>query len=412
MIDRNQKRQIKREKLLFRYHNALERGDFETLSAVLEEAQHDPILERMILEVHEVYLTDLQSGQPFRPLDHRSNFMNISMPNARHSRNLSVTLTVAAVIALAFSFVLIYNAYRNSPFNFAGLFQSQEETNTATFLRYTEEAWNQGNVDMLAEVLTDDHIRHDNGVDYTGIDAVAELVTAFRTAMPDLHFEIRDITADGDTVWAYVIGSGTQTGPLVLPDGTTILPSGAPVTLRAMAIGRFMDGKITEIWVEYDNLSYMEQIGAVPSVQEEATEHANIELVQRLFDEWWYGGNHDIVLEVYPTNGALSHWPYIEASMMSPISWRNIYDYYIDVFPDYRWTVDNIIAQGDFVMVHTSFRGTQERDVQTINGSVIHPPEGGGEVTWDGVYIFRIEAGKIAEEWWYWDNELFAQGHY
>jgi ketosteroid isomerase-like protein len=74
--------------------------------------------------------------------------------------------------------------------------------------------------------------------------------------------------------------------------------------------------------------------------------------------------------------------------------------------------VDNIIAQGDFVMVHTTFRGTQERPVETINGTIIRPSDDGGEVTWDGVFIYRIADGRIAEEWYYWDNNLFAQGSY
>jgi predicted ester cyclase len=327
MIDRNKKRQIRREKLLFRYYNALERGNFETVSDVLEAAQQDPILERMILEVHEVYLTELQSGQPFRPLDHRNNIMNISITAPRRRWNPPVTLAVAAAIALVFSVVLIYNAYRNSPIDFAGLFQSEEETNIATFLRYTEEAWNQGNVDMLAEVLTPDHVRHDNGTDYTGVDAVAELVTAFRTAMPDLHFDVQDITADGDSLWAYVTGSGTQSGPLSLPEGTLIMPSGTAVRLRAMSMARFADDKIAEIWVEYDNLGWMQQSGVVPSLQELTAQADNTLLIQRLFNEWWYGGNHDIVFDVYPPNGALSHHPYVQAaSNMGPIAWRTVYE--------------------------------------------------------------------------------------
>src|SRR5262249_52745953 len=35
--------------------NAMERGDTDIMAVVLEEAQHDSVLERMILEVNEVY---------------------------------------------------------------------------------------------------------------------------------------------------------------------------------------------------------------------------------------------------------------------------------------------------------------------------------------------------------------------
>jgi hypothetical protein len=46
--------QLEREKKAFLYSSALERGDFETIALMLEEAQRDETLERMILEINEV----------------------------------------------------------------------------------------------------------------------------------------------------------------------------------------------------------------------------------------------------------------------------------------------------------------------------------------------------------------------
>lgn len=46
--------QLEREKKAFLYSSALERGDFETIALMLEEAQRDATLERMILEINEV----------------------------------------------------------------------------------------------------------------------------------------------------------------------------------------------------------------------------------------------------------------------------------------------------------------------------------------------------------------------
>jgi uncharacterized protein YicC (UPF0701 family) len=42
-----------RERTLYRYLSALERGDFDTVTAVLSEAEHDAALEQMILETNE-----------------------------------------------------------------------------------------------------------------------------------------------------------------------------------------------------------------------------------------------------------------------------------------------------------------------------------------------------------------------
>jgi hypothetical protein len=43
------------EKILFRYSSALARGDFEAVAAILELAQSDPELERMLLELNQAY---------------------------------------------------------------------------------------------------------------------------------------------------------------------------------------------------------------------------------------------------------------------------------------------------------------------------------------------------------------------
>lgn len=44
-----------RVKMLYRYTNAMESGDVDIITVILAEAQHDSVLERMILEVNEVY---------------------------------------------------------------------------------------------------------------------------------------------------------------------------------------------------------------------------------------------------------------------------------------------------------------------------------------------------------------------
>jgi len=58
-----QARQLAREKALYRYSSALERGDFEVVSAVLGEAEHDAVLERVLLEVNEVYRVEMGGQQ-------------------------------------------------------------------------------------------------------------------------------------------------------------------------------------------------------------------------------------------------------------------------------------------------------------------------------------------------------------
>ena len=56
-------RQLAREKALYRYGSALERGDFGVVSSILKKAEHSPVLEHMILEINEVYRAEME-GQP------------------------------------------------------------------------------------------------------------------------------------------------------------------------------------------------------------------------------------------------------------------------------------------------------------------------------------------------------------
>jgi hypothetical protein len=53
--------QLTREKALYLYANALERGDFATIEAILEQATRDIDLDEMIFELHEAY-QDEQEG--------------------------------------------------------------------------------------------------------------------------------------------------------------------------------------------------------------------------------------------------------------------------------------------------------------------------------------------------------------
>lgn len=50
--------QLARERALYRYLCAFERADFDTMDVILQEAEQDPVLDRMIQEAHEGYLVE------------------------------------------------------------------------------------------------------------------------------------------------------------------------------------------------------------------------------------------------------------------------------------------------------------------------------------------------------------------
>ncbi len=55
--------ELAREKSLYRYSSALERGDFDAVSQVLAEAEQDPEMERLVLEINEALQAEMASRQ-------------------------------------------------------------------------------------------------------------------------------------------------------------------------------------------------------------------------------------------------------------------------------------------------------------------------------------------------------------
>lgn len=80
-------RQLARERLLFRYSAALERGDFETVENILQEAGRDPLLDRMIHELDEAYAAEYAPISAPQPVPFSTNHIN---HQEKHSMNLTL----------------------------------------------------------------------------------------------------------------------------------------------------------------------------------------------------------------------------------------------------------------------------------------------------------------------------------
>ena len=61
-------------------------------------------------------------------------------------------------------------------------------------------------------------------------------------------------------------------------------------------------------------------------------------------------------------------------------------------FPDYQTTIDDLIAEGDKVVARITMTGTH-------SGEFMGMPPTGKHVSFTGIYIARIEDGKIVEHW-------------
>jgi predicted ester cyclase len=123
------------------------------------------------------------------------------------------------------------------------------ETNTAIVRRFIEQALNEHRVGLVEEFVTEDIVG--------GIKQGAAV--AFN-AFPDFQLTIDDEIAGGDKVVFRYRFRGTHQGELMGIPGT-----GNQVTLSGVAIYRLANSRIVEFWNFPDNLSLMQQLGAVPT---------------------------------------------------------------------------------------------------------------------------------------------------
>jgi steroid delta-isomerase-like uncharacterized protein len=132
--------------------------------------------------------------------------------------------------------------------------------NKAIARRADEELFDRGNLDVADELFALNFVYHDpaSGEDWHGPESVKQYATMLRAAFPDLHYTVEDQIAEGDKVVTRYTASGTHQSELM-----GIAPTGNRVEITGISITRIEDGKIEEIWENYDTLGMMQQLGVV-----------------------------------------------------------------------------------------------------------------------------------------------------
>ena len=135
------------------------------------------------------------------------------------------------------------------------------EANKQLVRQFTE-ATNAADWEALAAVVSKDFTRHSAataGPPVTSRDAFIELQESFLVSLPDQHVTIQQLVAEGDLVAGLSTYSGTHTGPM-----GDIPPTGLAAEMPFLALFRIESGQIAELWVEWDNLAMLNQLGLFP----------------------------------------------------------------------------------------------------------------------------------------------------
>ena len=142
-----------------------------------------------------------------------------------------------------------------------GLVRSlEEQRHEAAVHRYFGEVWNEGRLEVLDELLTQDYLNHTPSTPNParGPAGLKPIVAAFRQAFPDLHFTVEDTIVEGDRIAVRVRMQGTQLGPLF-----GIAPTGRRVSVEQVNVELFRQGRIAEHWRVTDELQLLRQLAVI-----------------------------------------------------------------------------------------------------------------------------------------------------
>jgi predicted ester cyclase len=138
------------------------------------------------------------------------------------------------------------------------------EENKEKARRMLEEAFGQGKLELVEEILDPDFVCYDPNSEsgaVRGAHTIKQEIEWFRNAIPDLTYTVDDQVAEGDKVVSRYTATGTHQGEFF-----GVAPTGNRIEMSGIQIDRFDEesGKMVEEWPEYDLLGAMKQMGAIP----------------------------------------------------------------------------------------------------------------------------------------------------
>ncbi len=138
---------------------------------------------------------------------------------------------------------------------------STSEENAGYIRHGIEEIFNRRNMAIADERFADGIVLHSPSQrePMQGRAILKGFIQKLHTAFPDMHVTVDDLVAAGDRVVTRCTTRGTQDGDYF---GTP--PTGNSVTVSEVQIYRVVDGQIVELWLVFNVLDVLQQLGVIP----------------------------------------------------------------------------------------------------------------------------------------------------
>jgi len=129
--------------------------------------------------------------------------------------------------------------------------------------RYVER-YNAGDLDGVMDLYAEDAVQLMPDGTFEGRSTIRDRLARELASFSDLAHRVVSYIEQDDAFadeWVFV---GTHTGPVAMPDGSELPPTGKRVEVPGMEVVRLRDGKITANNLYYDNLAVAAQLGLLP----------------------------------------------------------------------------------------------------------------------------------------------------
>lgn len=125
---------------------------------------------------------------------------------------------------------------------------------------YIEEMQNKKNLAIADELCTENCVIHLGQNTYTK-DEYKELVRRYSDSFAEHHTTIEDQIGEDNQVATRWTTRFKQKGTFM-----GVHPIDKEITVSGISIYRFADGKISEVWLNWDRLALFQQLGIITSV--------------------------------------------------------------------------------------------------------------------------------------------------
>jgi predicted ester cyclase len=248
----------------------------------------------------------------------------------------------------------------------------------------------------------------------TGPDAIVKASQDFAKTFPDARSEGQLILVNGSHITSIYLLKGTNTGPLFGPDGKDLPPRNHKLGLFfGHSIETDSDGRVVNEIGAMDGITLENQLGllkmagrplvetgvpmpVVVIAQNDETEKKNAETENAQLSAW---NKHDAAaVDGYESDDYVLH-DLTEANDRNKMETAQMNRMYWGAFSDVKIDSTSLWAAGNYVSVTGTFEGTNDGDFAPLKMK-----KTGKKIALPFVDIFRLDGGKIKEEWLFFDS--------